>query len=823
MGRGRAVCGVVAVLAVAVSACGRTVTHDKGSYDRVLESGGASYTYPDAGNAYEGNSKAKAVYPGSNPSAHAFGELDARVADNDGTYGAAFYFPPGTLSGSSPAQTDTLDIMQWRDGSNFGGIRIGADHRARLVNGSGGEVETGKQFTLREGCWNYISVHQKLSTTDSSSAPQNEVFLNGERIVSSTKANTAAAVGAVDSVRWGLVNVGSGQVNPLTFYVDFAYLAVEEKPIAPGPGSGANVCDPLPNVLFIITDDQRVDSVDMVMPKTTKWFRDGSASEQITGGTEFAHAYTSMPMCCPARSSILTGKYPHNHGVTENRRGHPDSTPAGTANDIPGIDQDTILQRYLEDAGYANAIYGKFLAEYVIWDPEGNDPTTGQPLSFRRSNARMQHLADYGLFEGGYPDPFVREKRGGPDAEDDYFGNVSNLSATPPLPTYSTKYVEWKSIDFVNAQKNSEPGRPWSLYLAPQAPHEYCLDGTGPASGPNAWSAMTDGSAHANDTFPWLGSLPSWGYEDLSEMNDKPSGVRVRVDGNYTDPTDTTCLNGQKRVFEKAATETTPRYPGLREQQLRTLGDVDDMVENLFQQLRAAGDERNTLAVFASDNGFMWREHSPRWANTLPPECVTEGPNGVLGGAWVFGSPESGAHNCGIYAKGVPYRQSARVPLMMRWPAQSQRMPTERVYQSTLASVIDMAPTVMDAIGESGRVSANAPMDGKSLLRGGAGLNRQNLLEEFAKEGVVRWENIASLTTSNPAHEPFDYMANWVETKNPGVDPPDFEEYYYMSDLGQTESLYDGHYTPGSGEPAPPLDVNALFTCKGSSGPNPCP
>ena len=99
MSRARAVCGVLAVLAVLASACGRTVTHDKGSYDRVLESGGASYTYPDAGNAYEGNSKAKAVHPGNDPSAHAFGELDARVADNDGTYGAAFYFPPGTLTG----------------------------------------------------------------------------------------------------------------------------------------------------------------------------------------------------------------------------------------------------------------------------------------------------------------------------------------------------------------------------------------------------------------------------------------------------------------------------------------------------------------------------------------------------------------------------------------------------------------------------------------------------------------------------------------------------------------------------------------------------
>ena len=383
----------------------------------------------------------------------------------------------------------------------------------------------------------------------------------------------------------------------------------------------------------------------------------------------------------------------------------------------------------------------------------------------------LEHFADYGIFEGGYQNSDGPGEARGAGSRGRLFDKISDVPATPPLPTYTTKYVERKGIDFLTAQKNSEPGRPWSLYLAPQAPHEVCLDGTAPASGPNAWAAMTDGSAHANDTFPWLGSLPAWAYEDLSEMDDKPSGLRIRVDGTYFDPTDTSCLNGQKRVFEKPATETTPRYPGLREQQLRTLGDVDDMVENFFQQLRSVGDERNTLAVFVSDNGFMWREHSPRWGNVLPPECVTEGPNGVLGGAWVFGSPESGAHNCGVYAKGLPYRQSSRVPLLMRWPAQPDRMPEGPVYGSTLASVIDMAPTVLDAIGESDRVPANAPMDGKSLLRGGEGLSRQNLISEFSKAAVWRWLNVASLTTSNAANEPFDYIATWDDRQQPGGRP----------------------------------------------------
>jgi len=70
-----------------------------------------------------------------------------------------------------------------------------------------------------------------------------------------------------------------------------------------------------PNILFILSDDQRWDTTDAthglngteVMPRTR--------AELADSGIEFPEAFMTTPLCCPSRSSILTGEVSHRTGV----------------------------------------------------------------------------------------------------------------------------------------------------------------------------------------------------------------------------------------------------------------------------------------------------------------------------------------------------------------------------------------------------------------------------------------------------------------------------------------------------------------------------
>jgi arylsulfatase A-like enzyme len=107
-----------------------------------------------------------------------------------------------------------------------------------------------------------------------------------------------------------------------------------------------------PNIVFVYTDDMRYDELAKI--KSLANFADQ--------GTEFSSAYVTNSLCCPSRTTALTGQYSHTHGVLSNKkRGSiPGGYPAYRARGIGGHN----LGVYLKRAGYATSLYGKFLNNY---------------------------------------------------------------------------------------------------------------------------------------------------------------------------------------------------------------------------------------------------------------------------------------------------------------------------------------------------------------------------------------------------------------------------------------------------------------------------
>ncbi len=93
-----------------------------------------------------------------------------------------------------------------------------------------------------------------------------------------------------------------------------------------------------PNFLFVLTDDQRYDSLH-VMPTVTK-LRDE--------GISFPNAFVTNPVCTASRASILTGQHSRTNGVESNA-------------DFDKLDPSTTVASWLSDGGYANALFGKYL------------------------------------------------------------------------------------------------------------------------------------------------------------------------------------------------------------------------------------------------------------------------------------------------------------------------------------------------------------------------------------------------------------------------------------------------------------------------------
>ena len=121
----------------------------------------------------------------------------------------------------------------------------------------------------------------------------------------------------------------------------FAHFAASENAAA-----AIQAAAPAPNFLIVLSDDQAQNSFKRAyMPHTF--------ADVVDKGTRFRDGVAAPPLCCPDRAGILTGQYPHNHGVFSNDPGYPTLR-----------DKEDTLPVWLSQAGYRTGFVGKFLNGY---------------------------------------------------------------------------------------------------------------------------------------------------------------------------------------------------------------------------------------------------------------------------------------------------------------------------------------------------------------------------------------------------------------------------------------------------------------------------
>lgn len=185
----------------------------------------------------------------------------------------------------------------------------------------------------------------------------------------------------------------------------------------------------MPNILFIVSDDQRWDTVGLehsldgitrVMPRV---------SRLADSGVTFPSAFIQSPVCAASRSSILTGQYAHNHGVLTNQ------LPYG----VRAFNDAETLAVWLQRVGYRTGLFGKYINGYSLAQVPQTPPGWDEWCPF---DVRPSYY-DYDLVEGG--------------ALHHYGSNATD---------YSTYVLAQKASDFIAGSQ------PFFAMFTPYSPHQ---------------------------------------------------------------------------------------------------------------------------------------------------------------------------------------------------------------------------------------------------------------------------------------------------------------------------------------------------------------
>lgn len=369
-----------------------------------------------------------------------------------------------------------------------------------------------------------------------------------------------------------------------------------------------------PNILFIMTDQQRADHVGFAGNPVV---RTPNLDAIAASGTQFDNAYVANSICTPNRCSIVTGRMPSGHGAASN-----------------GISLDwnaNTFVRRLRDAGYSTGLVGK--AHFQDWGdlppPFDTEHIPDVPLRTRRTvlpegwhlyESRKTHREGFVSFPDdyygfghvdmvvghsdtcrGHYEHWLRDKGFDPA---DLLGTMKSDSPSldtydgwwqvrqPRLPAelYPSRYIADRSIEFL---KRHDRETPFFLQVSFPDPHH-------PFTPPGEYWSMYD---------PAKMPLPST-YDDDHEHSMWLARAYARRTGN---------LDAVVQPF--GPDEDQLRHALAAQYGMISL--IDDCVGDIHRALKDLDLADDTIIVFTSDHGDMFGDHHIMLKGTMHYEgCV---------------------------------------------------------------------------------------------------------------------------------------------------------------------------------------------------------
>ncbi len=323
-------------------------------------------------------------------------------------------------------------------------------------------------------------------------------------------------------------------------------------------GKPDKVAGKRPNVIFITTDQQ---SSHMMSCAGNKWLKTPAMDYIARNGIRFDRAYTSNPVCSPARVSWMTGRLPE-YFAKPGTRIRENGASMGIK-DVPPEVQRTHIAAYLKKAGYALAYAGK------------------------------SHL----------PKPLTAQAMGFKVLSKDQRDNCAEACATFIRQKHEDPYYLW--INLINPHD-----------ICYYAINDYRFD-------PDAGGKRQGRGGTANQKLLKAMQLPE-GVSEQEFFAKHCPPLPANHEPQANEPASITQLAAKRAFKKRAREEYNEKDWRLHRWAYHRLTEVvDRQVQVILDGLRDSGQEENTVVILTSDHGDHSASHKLEHKSTFYEEVAS--------------------------------------------------------------------------------------------------------------------------------------------------------------------------------------------------------